>query len=245
MINTEAWRRVGTRIAEKARQTADSPAWLRIDDTGALLRLTDQSTQPLQILLRDLQSNANAALADAPHVRGIILGVGTMIDPGTARDETAWGQSGPATLITPGPPRHLLADGPSAAIRRLPGGRSRLTFILPGPHPNLILPPGAGLEPGLWYHNEPTWLNQALQTLGHLPLTASLIADYGKSKTKGKGHISAPMRAALSLHRLQISPFGWPLAPRGWRAPARKVAARTMLPGRPACAPVAVRPWSR
>jgi hypothetical protein len=170
MINTEAWRRVGIRIAEKGRQTAGSPAWLRIDDTGALFRLTDRGTQPLEALLKDLQGNANAALADAPHVRGIVLGGGTMIDPGTARDETAWGPSGPATLITPGPPRHALADGPAAMVRRLPGGRSRLTFILPSPHPNLILPPGTGLEPGLWYHNEPTWLNQALQTLGHPPL---------------------------------------------------------------------------
>ncbi len=170
MINTEVWRRVGARIAEKARQTAGSPAWLRIDDTGALFRLTDRGTQPLEALLKDLQGNANAALANAPHVRGIVLGTGTMLDPGTGRDETAWGQSGPATIITPGPPRHALADGPSAMTRRLPGGRSRLTFVLPSPHPNLILPPGTGLEPGLWYHNEPAWLNQALQALGHPPL---------------------------------------------------------------------------
>ena len=170
MINTEAWRRVGTRIAEKGRQTAGSPAWLRIDDTGALFRLTERGTQPLGALLKDLQGNANAALANAPHVRGIVLGGGTMIDPGTARDETAWGPSVPATLMTPGPPRHALADGPAALRRRLPGGRSRLTFILPSPHPSLILPPGTGLEPGLWYHDEPTWLNQALQALGHPPL---------------------------------------------------------------------------
>lgn len=170
MISTEAWRRVGTRIAEKGRQTADGPAWLRIDDTGALFRLTDRGTQPLAALLEDLQGNANAALADAPHIRGIILGGGTMIDPGTARDQTAWGPSGPATLITPGPPRHALADGPAAMTRRLPGGRSRLTSILPSPHPNLILPPGTGLEPGLWYHNEPTWLNQVLRALDQPPL---------------------------------------------------------------------------
>jgi hypothetical protein len=83
MINTEAWRRVGTRIAEKGRQAAGSPAWLRIDDTGALFRLTDRSTRPLEDLLKDLQANTNAALADAPHVRGIVLGSETMIDPET------------------------------------------------------------------------------------------------------------------------------------------------------------------
>jgi hypothetical protein len=57
--------------------------------------------------LNDLPGNAKAALADAPHVRGIVL-------------------------MTP----------------LLPGGRRRLPFILPSPHPNLILPPGTGLAPG-------------------------------------------------------------------------------------------------
>lgn len=184
MISTEAWRRVGTRISEKASQTVGSAAWLRIDDIGALFRLTDRGTQPPGALLKDLQGNAKAALADAPHVRGIILGGGTLIDPGTARDETAWGPPGPAALITPGPPRHVLADGPSAMTRRLPGGRSRLTFILPSPHPNLILPPGTGLEPGLWYHNEPTWLNQALQALGHHRLTASFATNRRQTNRK-------------------------------------------------------------
>jgi hypothetical protein len=189
MINTEAWRRVGTRIAEKARQTVGSPAWLRIDDTGAVFRLTDRGTQPLAALLKDLQGNANAALADAPHVRGIVLGGGTMIDRGTASDETAWGPSGPATIIMPGPPRHTLADGPAAMTRRLPGGRSRLTFILPSPHPNLILPPGTGLEPGLWYHNEPTWLNQALGHSANRPSTASSATD--RQQTKPETQIAA------------------------------------------------------
>jgi hypothetical protein len=170
-VISEVWSRVGTRIAEKGKQTAGRPAWLRIDDTGALLRLTDRSAQPLHMLLGDLQANANAALADAPHVRGIILSAGVMIAAGNGRDETAWGQGRPDMLIeAPGPPRQVLADGPAAMTRLLPGGRSRLTFILPSPHPHLILPAGTAPQPGLWYHHEPTWLSQALQALGQPPL---------------------------------------------------------------------------
>jgi len=50
VINTEVRRRVGARIAEKARQTVGSRAWLRIDDTGSLLRLTDRGNQALTAL---------------------------------------------------------------------------------------------------------------------------------------------------------------------------------------------------
>jgi hypothetical protein len=166
----DIWRRVATRIGDKAEQTTGCPAWLRIDDTGALLRFTDRSAQPLHSLLADLQLNVAAALVDAPHVRGVILSGGMMINPGNARDETAWGRAGPATLITPGPPRDALAEGPAAMSRRLPGGRSRLTFILPSQHSRLVLPASIGLEPGLWYHDEPSWLSQALLALGHPPL---------------------------------------------------------------------------
>jgi hypothetical protein len=169
-VNTEVWRRVGTRIAEKAKQTIGSRAWLRIDDTGSLLRLTDRSAQPLHILLGDLQANASAALADTPHVRGIVLSGGAAINAGNSREESAWGQAESTMLIeTARLSRHALADGPAAMRRLLPGGRSRLTFVLPSPHPQLILPAGTGLQPGLWYHHEPSWLTQALQALGHPP----------------------------------------------------------------------------
>jgi len=68
-------------------------AWLRLDDTGTLFHLTDRSAQPMQGLLADLQLNVAAALAAAPHVRGIVLSSGVMVNPGNARDETAWGAS--------------------------------------------------------------------------------------------------------------------------------------------------------
>lgn len=174
VIRGDVWRRVADRIAEKARQTIGGMAWLRIDDTGALLRLTDRSAQPLQNILADLQLNVSAALADSSHVRGVILSDGVMIDPGNARDQTAWEQVDRAMLIAPGPPRQRLADGPAAMVRNLPGTRVRKTFVLPGPGPRLILPAGTGLEPGLWYHTEPSWLTAAIKTLGYGPLDSLL-----------------------------------------------------------------------
>jgi hypothetical protein len=170
LLTGDLWPRVARRITDKARQTAGCPAWLRIDDTGPLFQLTDRTRQPLPGLLDDLHANTSIALAHAPHVRGIILSTGALTSSGTPRTETAWTGSGSAMLTTSGPPGHALAAGPAALLRPLPGGRSRATFILPGPHPSLVLPAGTGLEPGLWYDDEPAWLTQALLFLGHAPL---------------------------------------------------------------------------
>jgi hypothetical protein len=125
MITGDVWPRVAARIAEKAKQTMGRVAWLRMDDTGALLRLTDRSAQPLADLPADLQLNVSDALSDSPHVRGVILSDGTMTDAGHVREQTEWQRSVPTMLITPGPPRQALADGPVAMMRRLPGGRAR------------------------------------------------------------------------------------------------------------------------
>ncbi len=116
MITGDVWPRVAARIAEKAKQTTGGLAWLRIDDTGALLRLTDRSAQPLADLLADLQLNVSTALSGSPHVRGVILTDGTMTDVGNVREQTRWQRSVPAMLMTPGPPRQALADGPVARL---------------------------------------------------------------------------------------------------------------------------------
>ena len=49
--------------------------------------------------------------------------------------------------------------------------------MLPRPRPHLVLPSGNGPELRLWYHDEPSWLTHALQSLGHPPLDASSTAD--------------------------------------------------------------------
>jgi hypothetical protein len=165
-ISGDMWRRVAARIANKAEQTAGGPAWIRIDDTGPLFHLTDRGREPLRDLLADLHHNTSIALRNAPHVRGLILSTGALVNPGDAKDDTAWGSAESPLLIVPGAPRHVLAAGPAAMLRALPGGRSRLTFVLPSPHPHLILPAGIGLEPGLWYDDERSWLTRALTSLG-------------------------------------------------------------------------------
>lgn len=89
VVTGDVWRRVAVRIGEKAKQTTGTTAWLRVDDTGALLRFTARSVQPLHGLLADRQANVATALAETPHVRGVILSGGTITNSGSARDETA------------------------------------------------------------------------------------------------------------------------------------------------------------
>lgn len=81
------------------------------------------------------------------------------------------GTNRPGNAHHPRTTRDALADGPAAMCRVLPGGRGGLTFILPNPNLRLILPADNGLEPGLWYHDEPSWLSRALVPFGQASLT--------------------------------------------------------------------------
>jgi hypothetical protein len=128
----DVWGRVAVRLAEKAKQTCGGPpAWLRIDDVGAMFKLTDWSRAPLPDQLAQLAHNVGVALADAPHVRGVILTGGDQFAAMGAAGETAWSDSGdPALLSHGGPRRYQLADGPAAMRRILPGPRQRLTFVV-------------------------------------------------------------------------------------------------------------------
>jgi hypothetical protein len=128
----------------------------------------------LHNLLADMHHNTSITLHDAPYVCGIILSTGAMLNSADPRDETAWGDTAPVMLVASGPPRHVLATDPAAMLRALPGGRSRLTFVLRSPHPQLILPPGTELEPGLSYHDEESWLRRALTYLGQPSLNGLL-----------------------------------------------------------------------
>ncbi|MEV1143240.1 hypothetical protein [Micromonospora sp. NPDC049799] len=174
-LTSDAWLRVAARLASKVKQTSGGPpAWLRIDDVGTLFRLTDWSTRPLSQRLRDLSLNIGVALADAPHVRGVILSGGLEYAGSGAAGETAWQDVGrllgqpPQTRAT----REQLAHGPAALRRILPGRRQRLAFVIPTRQAHLALPAGIGLEPGLWYSEEASWLDMALRRLGHPPLAA-------------------------------------------------------------------------
>ncbi len=166
----DVWGRVAVRLEEKAKQTRGGPpAWLRIDDVGAMFKLSDWSAAPLPDRLAQLAHNVGVALSDAPHVRGVILSDGDQSAATGAAGETAWSDSGdPTTRMSHGGPRRSqLGGGPAAMRRILPGPRQRLTFVVPTEHPQVLLPAGVDLEPGLWYENEPTWLDGALRELGH------------------------------------------------------------------------------
>lgn len=168
MHTQDVWARVATRLQEKAKQTRGGPpAWLRLDDVGALFKLTDWSARPLAQRLEQLADNIAISLAQAPHVRGVILTGATQYAADGAVGETAWAKSGHLVGIPDHvPSRERLADGPAGLRRIIPGNRQRLSFVIPTRHSHIQLPPGTGLEPGLWYHNEPTWLDRALTRIG-------------------------------------------------------------------------------
>jgi hypothetical protein len=44
--------------------------------------------------------------------------------------------------------------------------------VIPTRHDRILLPPGAGLEPRLWFDDDPAWLGRALGQLGQPRLKA-------------------------------------------------------------------------
>jgi hypothetical protein len=175
----DVWGRVATRLEEKAKQTRGGPpAWLRIDDVGTMFKLTDWSAAPLSERLAQLAHNVGVALAGAPHVRGVILTGGDQYAAAGAAGETAWSDSGDHNRLPEAAPRrYQIGDGPAAMRRIIPGPRQRLTFVISTQHRHVLLPAGIGPEPGLWYDDEPTWLDRALRELGHPGLQAIMEGD--------------------------------------------------------------------
>lgn len=173
----DVWGRVAARLEEKAKQTRGGPpAWLRIDDVGTMFKLTDWSAAPLPERLAQLAHNIGVALAGAPHVRGVVLTGGDQYAATGAAGETVWSDSGDHTRLSDaGPLCNQLGNGPAAMRRMIPGPRQRLTFVVPTQHPRVLLPASIGLEPGLWYNDEPTWLDRALRELGHPALQTIII----------------------------------------------------------------------
>jgi hypothetical protein len=133
LVTGDLWKRVAARLEKKIGQTHGGPTtWLRIDDIGTMFHLTDWSARSLPDRLADLVHNINVALADAPHVRGVIITGGD--DPSTSvTEETVW----PCTDDPENPSRHRLAQGPVAMRRLLPGDRERMTFVIPNQHPHI------------------------------------------------------------------------------------------------------------
>jgi len=62
------WPRFGRRLRTKAKQTGGSePSWIRIDESGGLIALTQAGALPLEQRLGWLSQNTTIELQEFPH----------------------------------------------------------------------------------------------------------------------------------------------------------------------------------
>jgi len=150
-LRGDMWPKLERRLLEKATQTEGaSAAWICVQDRSGLFQLTDLATVDEREQLRRLAHNVSIALADSPHIAGVVLSTGVRVDAGEEDHDTVLGDEGADS--TPG----------SVVLRRrLPGGRCRRTFVV-------RLDGEAGVEPGptTWFEQEASWLNWALVRAG-------------------------------------------------------------------------------
>ncbi|MDA8102649.1 MAG: hypothetical protein M0Z34_06775 [Nitrospiraceae bacterium] len=153
---TDEGGRLAARIAEKAKQTAGAPhTWVRLDAHALLWMLSDWGRSPVTAKLITFAPLVREALADAPHVAGVILSNGWAWRIAGEEDEAC---------VVPG----------GLAIRRaLPATRYRETLIVAS------TPDGVTQPWNEWYASESTWLDRALDHLGHPPLAALLAPTLG------------------------------------------------------------------
>ena len=141
----DGWQRIAARIFVKAGQPAEAGGWLRceLDDgmfAGESWFTSELSAMSLEGKAATLTEGARQAMQTTGSIHGIVLSspAASGLD---GQDET-WRL--PACCI--------------ALRRRLPGERTRETFIIPSSH-------AAESEPEMWaglYENESTWLDLAL-----------------------------------------------------------------------------------
>ncbi len=171
----DTWPRIARRLVTKAEQTKGGPAaWIRIEVDPTLFALTSLARMNADERLRALSNNVAEVLADAHHVLGVLLGPA----PGPGSSATVRLTQPVVTtksglLLPPSVARsRALASGPSLLVVALPGGWTRVTYVLPNPA-------GAGaeadpLQPGLLLGVEGTWLDWALKHLGQ-PTVAEML----------------------------------------------------------------------
>lgn len=149
-LRQDLWPRFSQRLRSKAEQTEGGRGWIRIEEGGGLLQLTSMYNRSPPERLELLRSATARALADYPHVGGVIVSHGAGPDWTPTRR--------PANLSTPG--------GSAYVEQRLPGMRRRQSYILNLDRPGLLLPPRLLLDPARWYRSEDSWLYWATQQLG-------------------------------------------------------------------------------
>ena len=174
-LSGDAWPRLADRLAQKAGQTSGGPpAWIRVEVDYSLFALTSLASLEPEARLRALARNVAIALADAPHVLGVVLGPPRGIGAGdderlplpSAEDPTRSGSVLPTLVFR----ERAAASGPTAVRCALPGGWARTTFVLPNPACDVEDP----LRPGTVLAAEGGWLDWALDRLG-MSGTAALV----------------------------------------------------------------------
>lgn len=160
MLDGDMWPRFAKRLISKAEQTMESGrSWIRIDEGGGLLALTQAYHLPVEDKLGWLIHNTAIALAEFPHVEGVVISHGA---------EPDWNPMVNLAGVTE------QISGSAVIERRLPGGRRRRTYLVRLGHGGIVLPPHLVLDPGRWYWSEDRWLDWALNSLGK-PSVQSMI----------------------------------------------------------------------
>lgn len=152
MLDGDMWPRFAKRLVSKAEQTMGSGrSWIRIDEGGGLLALTQAYHLPVEEKLGWLMHNTAIALADFPHVEGVVISHGA---------EPDWNSMANLAGVTE------RVSGSAVIERRLPGGRRRRTYLVKLDRHGIVLPPHLVADPGRWYRGEDRWLDWALNSLG-------------------------------------------------------------------------------
>jgi len=151
MLDGDLWPRFATRLRTKAEQTMGSGrSWIRIDEGGGLLALTQAYHLPIEEKLGWLMHNTAIGLADFQHVEGVVISHGA--DRTGTDGESSW------------------RDGASQRIgcHRAPtSGRETPPHLSGQARPRWDRAPRhLLLDPGSWYGGEDRWLDWALNYLG-------------------------------------------------------------------------------
>jgi hypothetical protein len=140
-------------LRRKARQeTGNEPAWLRVDEGGAVWHLTAASTWADRRAMHEGLARIVLTVVDQfPHVAGVVLSESPMM--GTAgRTVDRW----------------TLCDGRGTGFRQpLPDGSGREAIFVCAMSAEAPQQFGAWLQ---WYQDEPTWLGWALDRHGQATL---------------------------------------------------------------------------
>ena len=150
-VTEDGWGRLVARLNDKACQTSSAgPAWVRLEELSGLWHFTPLQAMTLQEKLDVLLPALQKELASFPDLAGVIVSPVVLWAGGASPGELA---------------ARIEKEGGIAVRAPLPGYRVRESII--------VTQMGqAQQEAGIfadWYEQEATWLDWALDQLGHPP----------------------------------------------------------------------------